>query len=389
MRGTWKYTFDNVSKMAVTSLMLVLSLALYSCGGEDTSKEKAKQGGPEVRTYYIAADPVDWDYAPDGVNDISGRPFDHEEDIFVRQGEHRIGKTYRKALYREYTSVSFSEPKERPQDQKYLGTLGPVIRAEVGDTIKVVFRNNVDFPTSMHPHGVFYEKSSEGAPYQDGTSGEENNGDDVVEPGEERTYTWRVPERAGPGPEDPSSIAWMYHSHVEESDDTNTGLMGPIIVTSKGMAEDDGSPKDVDREFVTLFTIYDENNSRYLDYNIEHFARDPKGVDSEDEGFIESNLMHSVNGYVFGNMPMMKMIEGEKVRWYVMGMGTEVDLHTPHWHGNTVTVMGMRTDVVEVSPATMVVADMVPDDPGVWLYHCHVNDHIDAGMLARYSVESK
>jgi FtsP/CotA-like multicopper oxidase with cupredoxin domain len=366
--------------------MLALSLALFSCGEEDISKEK---GGPEDRTYYIAADPVDWDYAPDGVNDISGAPFNDDEQVFIGQGEHRIGKTYRKALYRQYTSASFSRLKERPQDQKYLGTLGPVIRAEVGDTIKVVFKNNVDFPTSMHPHGVFYKKSSEGAPYRDGTSGERNKGDDAVEPGEERTYIWKVPERAGPGPGDPSSIAWMYHSHVVESDDTNTGLMGPIIVTRKGMAEDDGSPKDVDREFVTLFTIFDENNSRYLDYNIEHFAGDLEGVDREDEGFIESNLMHSVNGYVFGNMPMMKMKEGEKVRWYVMGMGTEVDLHTPHWHGNTVTVMGMRTDVVEVSPATMVVADMVPDDPGVWLYHCHVNDHIDAGMLARYSVDSK
>jgi len=52
-----------------------------------------------------------------------------------------------------------------------------------------------------------------------------------------------------------------------------------------------------------------------------------------------------------------------------------------------VTVMGMRTDVVDLLPATMVVADMVPDNPGVWFYHCHVNDHIDAGMTARYSVE--
>ena len=30
----------------------------------------------------------------------------------------------------------------------------------------------------------------------------------------------------------------------------------------------------------------------------------------------------------------MTMRQGERVRWYVMGMGTEVDLHTPHWHGN-------------------------------------------------------
>jgi FtsP/CotA-like multicopper oxidase with cupredoxin domain len=67
-------------------------------------------------------------------------------------------------------------------------------------------------------------------------------------------------------------------------------------------------------------------------------------------------------------------------------MGTEVDLHTPHWHGNTVVIDNHRTDVAELLPATMLVADMKPDDPGTWLYHCHVNDHILAGMLALYRV---
>ena len=98
--------------------------------------------------------------------------------------------------------------------------------------------------------------------------------------------------------------------------------------------------------------------------------------------------MHSINGYVYGNLPLeaMTMKKGERVRWYLMGMGTEVDLHTPHWHGNTVTALGMRTDVVSLLPATMVTADMVPDDPGTWLFHCHVNDHITAGMMVRYRV---
>jgi hephaestin len=68
-------------------------------------------------------------------------------------------------------------------------------------------------------------------------------------------------------------------------------------------------------------------------------------------------------------------------------MGTEVDLHTPHWHGQSVTVMGMRSDVASLLPATMIVADMVPDNAGKWLYHCHVNDHIDAGMIATFTVQ--
>jgi manganese oxidase len=59
------------------------------------------------------------------------------------------------------------------------------------------------------------------------------------------------------------------------------------------MAEEDGSPKGVDREFVTLFTVFDENVSPYLEHNIEEFTGDPEGVNTEDEGFVESNLMHS------------------------------------------------------------------------------------------------
>jgi manganese oxidase len=178
----------------------------------------------------------------------------------------------------------------------------------------------------------------------------------------------------------------MYHSHTDEVADSYSGLIGPMIVTGKGKARADGSPKDVDREFITMFMVSDENQSHYLDANIAKYATDPASVDPEDEDFGESNLMHSINGYVFGNQPMITMHRGEHVRWYVMSMGTEVDLHTPHWHGNTVTVNGMRMDVVSLLPATMVVADMVPDDAGIWLFHCHVNDHIRAGMLTRYKV---
>jgi hephaestin len=34
----------------------------------------------------------------------------------------------------------------------------------------------------------------------------------------------------------------------------------------------------------------------------------------------------------------------------------------------------------------MLAADMGPDARGRWLLHCHVNDHIRAGMLALYTV---
>ena len=40
--------------------------------------------------------------------------------------------------------------------------------------------------------------------------------DDAVPPGTTYNYTWHVPETSGPGPEDPSTILWMYHSHTSE-----------------------------------------------------------------------------------------------------------------------------------------------------------------------------
>lgn len=155
--------------------------------------------------------------------------------------------------------------------------LGPTIHAEVGDTIKVLFKNHGTHPYSMHPHGVLYDKASEGSPYDDGVPLSSKPGDSVA-PGHTFTYVWSVPERAGPGPSDPSSIVWLYHSHVDERKDVNSGLIGTIVVTRQGMARPDGTPKDVQREFVTLFMAYDENQSWFIKHNISKFTTDPKHV---------------------------------------------------------------------------------------------------------------
>jgi hephaestin len=29
---------------------------------------------------------------------------------------------------------------------------------------------------------------------------------------------------------------------------------------------------------------------------------------------------------------------------------------------------------------------MVPDNPGIWLFHCHLSNHLRMGMQARYEV---
>ena len=375
--------------------LLAAVIALSACDGRPPDPSGAEAAAApasdrhddsgQVRTHYLAADEGTWDYAPLGMNAVTGEPFDADADVFVANGPDRIGHVYRKARFREYTDESFQTLAPTPPRWRHLGLLGPVLHAEVGDTLRVVFRNNARLPFSVHPHGVFYAKDSEGAPYADGTSGADK-ADDAVPPGGTHEYVWQVPERAGPGPMDGSSVMWMYHSHVNETGDTYAGLMGPIVVTARGEARADGSPRDVDRELVTSFHVVDENQSPYLAENIATFAGQPDLVDPDDADFQESNLMHSINGFVFGNLPGLDLRLGERVRWYVMAMGTEVDLHTPHWHGNTVLVEGMSADAVALLPATMLVADMVPDDAGTWLYHCHVNDHILAGMQALYTV---
>ena len=241
----------------------------------------------QVRTYYIAADRVLWDYAPEDRNDITGQPWTDEAKVFVENGPTRIGHRYWKSLYRGYTDATFTHRTPTPSNcvnvmpcDDTLGMMGPVIRAVVGDTIKVVFRNNTPYPASVHPHGVLYTKSSEGAPYADGTSGADK-ADDAVPPGDTYTYSWRVPERAGPGPMDGSSVMWMYHSHADEIADTNSGLIGPMVITARGKANlATATPLDVDREVFSYFTVENENQSLYLEKDLKG-SRTPRTPSSQ------------------------------------------------------------------------------------------------------------
>ena len=357
-----------------------------------------EKSAPTVHTYYLAADEVEWNYTPLGVDKMMGMEFTGYAKVFTERGPHRIGTTYRKAIYREYTDETFAKLKPRPPEWEHLGMLGPVLRAEVGDTIRVVFKNNATHPFSMHPHGVFYAKDSEGSGYDDGYAGADKMG---VPPGKTHIYTWQVPERAGPGPNDPSSVVWLYHSHADEPKDVESGLVGVILISRKGAAGPAGRPTDVDREFVTLFMIVDENTSWYLQHNIDTYTSDPKHVEKLENspsdhlgnynlfgsGFAFANFRATINGFMYANLPTMTMKKGERVRWYVVSIGEGLNVHTPHWHGNVVVQNGKRTDVIFIAPAQMETVDMVPDDPGIWMFHCHFDEHMQAGMMARYQVD--
>jgi FtsP/CotA-like multicopper oxidase with cupredoxin domain len=382
--------------MLFRSALLVFGIFL-SLGGMDAASASAAT----VRTYYIAADEVDWNYLPTGLDGMMGMKPEGYAKLTTQRGPQLIGHVYRKAVYREYTDATFVTLKPRPASEAYLGLLGPTLHAEVGDTIKVVFHNHGTHAYSIHPHGVVYTKAAEGSAYADGVR-TDGKGGAAVAPGKTFVYEWGVPERAGPGPNDPSSIVWLYHSHVDERRDVNAGLIGAIVVTRAGMARSDGTPKDVDHEFVTLYMIFDENQSLFINDNIKRFIKAPKkglkfdGGSQVDphgnfdplfgRGFASVNFRATINGFQYANMPMPTMTVGDRVRWYVLSLGEGLNFHTAHWHGNTVLVGGQRADTIGVGPAQTVTADMTPDNPGIWMFHCHVSEHMQGGMVARYQV---
>jgi hephaestin len=74
-----------------------------------------------VRTYYLGADEVAWDYAPTGRNPVTGKDFDDVADVFVKRGPGRIGSTYLKCLYRQYTDATFTTQTPVPAADAYLG----------------------------------------------------------------------------------------------------------------------------------------------------------------------------------------------------------------------------------------------------------------------------
>jgi manganese oxidase len=298
----------------------------------------------KIRHYYIAAEDVQWNFAP------SGRDLLHNEPISRGWSFHPL---YPKTRYIEYTDDTFTVRKPQPE---WLGILGPIIRAEVGDHIVVHFLNRSMLAHSIHSHGVRYDKDSEGAHYVVAGRGAR------IPNGGRFDYHWQVTPESGPQPGSLSSRVWLYHGHLDEPTETQAGLIGPLIITAKGKARPDGSPIDVAREFVALFMVFDQERMK------------------------ETGLIHTINGLSGANLPGLAMVEGEKVRWHVMAMGNERDVHTPHWHGEVLTNGHDTFDVTEIFPATTKTADMIADNPGTWMFQCHVSDHMEGGMMAFYTI---
>jgi manganese oxidase len=286
----------------------------------------APRAEAKVREYWVAAVPVTWNMVPNERDAIMGMTYTPAQTVFPT------------VVYRRYTQgwkhVERNAPKGSSNDDLIPG---PLLRARVGDRILVHFKNldsAYKRPHSMHFHGVRYPPSSDGA-YLPGFSGRDA---DVKY---RQTWTYHltaVRESAG---------VWPYHDHSPSMEDSIAGGMYGVLSI---LGRHEPAP---DREFEVVFA--------------------PMGQ------------FQTIDGRAFvGNTPVFTSKVGELVQWDVLAMGSEH--HTFHVHGHRWRHDGRNEDTQTLGPAESFKIRWREEDPGTWLYHCHVESHMMAGMIGIYRV---
>ena len=279
------------------------------------------------RDVWVAAVPVTFDMVPWGRDPISGQAFTPAQRIAPTVIFRRTTRDWRRPLRNGNAS-------SLPRD----GVPGPLIRARVGDTINVHFKNLEPAggsSHSMHFHGVRYPPSSDGS-YVPGVSGP----DGEVKPGQSWTYRLRAVSA--------SQGVWPYHDHAPHMHESiEGGMYGALSIIGR-------RERWPDREFVVFFnSVHD---------------------------------FETINNRAFvNNTPTFRARVGELVQWDVLALGSAH--HTFHVHGHRWRDPDhVPLDTRTLGPAESFRVRWVEREPGTWLYHCHREDHMERGMIGLYKV---
>jgi FtsP/CotA-like multicopper oxidase with cupredoxin domain len=302
-------------------------VAAFMLGSGAVASAAAPVASAKVRDYWVGAVPVTWNIVPNQRDGITGTTYAPAQTVFPTVVYRRFSPGWRHPM---------RNAPARGGNQDLVP--GPLIRARVGDRIRVHFKNmDTAFKRShsMHFHGVHYRPSSDGA-YVPGFSGRDGN----VKPGQTWTYRLRA--------ESDSMGVWPYHDHSPSMHESiDGGMYGMLSILGAGESRPD-------RELEVVFAA----------------VGDFQGIDGR--AFV-------------GNTPVFKSHVGELVQWDVMAMGSEH--HTFHVHGHRWRGAGRQPrDTVTVGPAESYRIRWREEDPGTWLYHCHVEAHMAAGMIGIYRV---
>jgi hephaestin len=362
------------------------------------------------RLYFIQAEETLWDYGPKGRNFCGADgpvPFTDNESLFMKKVDGQtIGSVYTKAVYRRFVNKNFIQRFPVPIEH---GILGPVIAAEVGDIIEIYFKNTLNFEVNLKFDAGFIPMPG---------SADVNAG---VPTGKTVKYILGVPESAGPGPSDLNTVTYGYTSSVDLVYHPYSGLIGLALVGAPGaFAGLDAAampaepvPAGVDKMLPLLLAVMNEGETVYIDKNAAAAGIDltGDGIASSDgtrrllsaaaEGeaaaaatppdFEESNLKHAINGYMFCNMPEIHVETGKVVRVATLGLGSEVDIHSVVFSGQSLQGGGEspRGGVEPIMPASAMSANLKATQPGTWVFECLVHDHSEAGMKALLKVDTQ
>jgi len=95
----------------------------------------------------------------------------------------------------------------------------------------------------------------------------------------------------------------------------------------------------------------------------------------------------TINGKSFPDLEKLRLEKGKRYRLFFNN--DSGDIHPLHLHRHTVEVTkigdksmsGLRKDVVSVARRSTAAVDFVADNPGLTLFHCHMQLHMDFGFM--------
>lgn len=362
-----------------------------SPAGPDTGTGFKSSFKPVLREYWITTELIQkWDMVP------TGAPLMTKDSISPE----------RRYLHRSIRYVRTDSAWNKVPMPEWQQLSGPILRATVGDSVLVHFRNGMDsdMPLSVHTHNFVYNEDNEGIWRADRPDGWPDAGTagGALGPGEEFTYRWVAKEKSvGVGP---------YHSHsFRPAEEIARGLTGTVVVD---LPPDHPDFVKFDTTIALVFKTYlariagtdtTKKDSLPVDTCIpplipwnggchpkEHVSKDqwPENrVDTAARG--GGPEVNTINGIAHGNLKKLVFKQGQKVRFVIVAMNDEGSQnHSVHFHGEMLQEMSRRNlykDVFDLPSAVALDLMMEAENPGLWMIHCHV-DHHASEMMATYEI---
>ncbi len=252
---------------------------------------------------------------------------------------------------------------------------GPVLTVTVGERLRVHVKNNLDLVHSFHTHLAGYDQESDGSQTNIITG---TGSGAMIPPGGEFTYEFEPTE---PG-------IFYYHCHSADgglhiSQHIHQGLYGAIVVKAK-----DEPP--VREEVIFMAEIGHETEGENVPRYIMNGLGLPGGEHTLEQAYVDGGF-DAVAAQLNVTVPAITAKVGEEMRVHLINIGDQI--HSFHAHNvNHVSENALQgriwpANVVPLIPGAADTLRLTFTKPGIWLFHCHVVNHADAGMIGVFIIE--